>query len=65
MNRDQHPDVSDAINGMLRFVCGHCGALPLDWCTKPSGKRTSFLHASRFWQWKERDVTPPPSWPLS
>lgn len=44
----------------LKQRCGHCGAMPLDWCLTYRGTTTSTLHRKRFaaagW---EPGATPP------
>jgi hypothetical protein len=46
-------DDDSATAGMLRFECGWCGALAGMWCYRPNGKRATYLHSARFYQWRE------------
>lgn len=37
---------------MLTYPCEYCGAGSGEWCVTATGHRATFLHGSRWWQWK-------------
>ena len=46
-------DSLDVRGQMLSFACDYCHVKPGDWCVTKSGHRASFLHAARWWAWKD------------
>lgn len=46
-------ETSEATQGMLARACTYCGAVPGEWCTTAGGARATFLHSSRFYDWKD------------
>jgi hypothetical protein len=37
---------------MLTYPCESCGAEVGVWCVSKSGRRATYLHVSRWWQWR-------------
>lgn len=40
---------------MVRLPCAQCLARAGEWCVTRNGKRSGFLHAARYYAWKDRN----------
>lgn len=47
----------DAEVGIVGIWCRHCDARPGEWCVTKGGFRSSYLHSTRFYDWREQAIT--------